>query len=228
VSTCHRRKAGRKRCRVGTMSLATSSTSCDRERKRVGSGWRKTSFVRRRCGRETRWRERKRKAGGSRKRKRKTSGCWKRKGFPLHMPLDSEAAAVNVLETMSYFQGRRSVNDYLDQFKDLIEDSGYSDPKTIVVKFRRGLDGPRWDDLWKTRRHGSRSLVPSCRPNGPEPRRGRSLPHLPPTIQPSDPWHKPHSDGLPTCSGCSCHTLCPLQPVTRQFCPDGHRRNLEG
>jgi len=35
VSTCHRRKAGQKRCRVGTMSLATS---CDRERKRVGSG----------------------------------------------------------------------------------------------------------------------------------------------------------------------------------------------
>jgi len=52
------------------------------------------------------------------------------------MPLNSEAAAVNVLETASYFQGRRSVDDYLDQFKDLIEDSGYSDPKTIVVKFR--------------------------------------------------------------------------------------------
>jgi len=34
------------------------------------------------------------------------------------MPLDSEAAAVNVLETASYFQGRRSVDDYLDQFKD--------------------------------------------------------------------------------------------------------------
>ena len=60
-----------------------------------------------------------------------------RKDFML---LDSEAAAVNVLETMSYFQGRWSVDDYLDQFKDLIEDSGYSDPKTIVVKFRRGLD----------------------------------------------------------------------------------------
>jgi len=56
------------------------------------------------------------------------------------MPLDSEAVAVNVLETTSYFQGRRSVDDYLDQFKDLIEDSSYSDPKTIVVKFRRGLD----------------------------------------------------------------------------------------
>jgi len=56
------------------------------------------------------------------------------------MPLNSEAAAVNVLETTLYFQGRRSVDDYLDQFKDLIEDSGYSNPKTIVVKFCRGLD----------------------------------------------------------------------------------------
>jgi len=56
------------------------------------------------------------------------------------MPLDSEAAAVNVLETTSYFQGRWSVDDYLDQFKDLIEDSSYSDPKMIVVKFHRGLD----------------------------------------------------------------------------------------
>ena len=59
------------------------TTSCNRERKRIGSGWRKTSFVRRRCGRETRWQERKRKAGGSRKRKRKASGRRKRKGFPL-------------------------------------------------------------------------------------------------------------------------------------------------
>src|SRR5438309_3425381 len=56
------------------------------------------------------------------------------------MPLDSEAAAVNTLETTSYFQGKQMVDDYLDQFRDLIEDSGYTDPKTIVVKFQRGLD----------------------------------------------------------------------------------------
>jgi len=56
------------------------------------------------------------------------------------MPLDSKAAAVNVLETALYFQGRWLVDNYLNQFKDLIEDSGYSDLKTIVVKFRRGLD----------------------------------------------------------------------------------------
>ena len=56
------------------------------------------------------------------------------------MPLNAEATAVNTLEGTSYFQGRRSVDDYLDQFRDLIYDSGYTDPKTIVVKFRRGLE----------------------------------------------------------------------------------------
>lgn len=56
------------------------------------------------------------------------------------MPLDSEAAAINVLETTAYFQGKRTVDNYLDQFRDLIYDSGYTDPKTVVVKFRRGLD----------------------------------------------------------------------------------------
>jgi len=57
-------------------------------------------------------------------------------------PLDEEATAINALETTGYYQGRRSVDDYLDQFRDLIDDSGYTDPKTIVVKFCQGLD--RW------------------------------------------------------------------------------------
>ena len=56
-----------------------TSTSCDQERKRVRSRWRKMSFDRRRCGRETRRWERERKAGGSRK----------RKGFPLQKPSSS-------------------------------------------------------------------------------------------------------------------------------------------
>ena len=41
------------------------------------------SFDRRRCGRETRWRERKRRTDRGRKRKRKMGGSRKRKGFPL-------------------------------------------------------------------------------------------------------------------------------------------------
>jgi len=56
------------------------------------------------------------------------------------MPLDSESAAINILETTAYFQGKRTVDDYLNQFRDLFYDSGYTDLKTVVVKFRRGLD----------------------------------------------------------------------------------------
>jgi len=48
--------------------------------------------------------------------------------------------ATNKLEGTTYFQGWRSVDDYLDDFRDLISESGYSDLKTIVVKFRRGLN----------------------------------------------------------------------------------------
>jgi len=31
------------------------------------------------------------------------------------------------------------MDEYLDEFQDLITEAGYSDLKTIVVKFRRGL-----------------------------------------------------------------------------------------
>src|SRR5882757_169635 len=55
-------------------------------------------------------------------------------------PAHSDAAAINKLETMSYFQGTRSVDEYLDEFLDLIAEAGYTDPKTLVVKFRRGLN----------------------------------------------------------------------------------------
>lgn len=55
------------------------------------------------------------------------------------LPVDSEAAAINRLEGTDYFQRNRSVEDYLDEFLELISDSGYQDNKTIVIKFRRGL-----------------------------------------------------------------------------------------
>jgi hypothetical protein len=52
------------------------------------------------------------------------------------LPLNVEATAMNVLEMSAYFQGKWTVDDYLDQFQDLVYDSRYTDPKTIVVKFR--------------------------------------------------------------------------------------------
>jgi hypothetical protein len=56
------------------------------------------------------------------------------------MPLNAEATAMNILETSAYFQGKQMVDDYLDQFHDLVYNSGSTDPKTIMVKFCRGLD----------------------------------------------------------------------------------------
>ena len=55
-------------------------------------------------------------------------------------PANSEASAINKLESTTYYQRTRSVDDYLDEFLDLVVESGYTDPKVLVVKFRRGLD----------------------------------------------------------------------------------------
>jgi hypothetical protein len=56
------------------------------------------------------------------------------------IPAHADALAINRLESSAYYQRNRSLDDYIDEFQDLIVDSGYTDPKTIVVKFRRGLN----------------------------------------------------------------------------------------
>jgi hypothetical protein len=55
-------------------------------------------------------------------------------------PANSDIATINKLESMTYYQKTQSVDDYLDEFLDLIVESRYMDLKTLVVKFRRGLD----------------------------------------------------------------------------------------
>jgi len=60
--------------------------------------------------------------------------------FQLHFfPVNVEADAINTLEGTSYHQGNRTVDDYLDSFQALVSDAGYTDPQTVVVKFRQGL-----------------------------------------------------------------------------------------
>ena len=44
------------------------------------------------------------------------------------------------MESTTYYQKSRSVDDYLDEFVELVAEAGYTDPKTTVVKFRKGLD----------------------------------------------------------------------------------------
>jgi len=60
--------------------------------------------------------------------------------FRVHFfPVNAEADAINTLEGTSYHQGGRTVDNYLDSFQALVSDAGYTDPRTLVVKFQRGL-----------------------------------------------------------------------------------------
>jgi len=38
-------------------------------------------------------------------------------------------------QALSYHQGNRTVDDYLDGFQVLVSDADYTDPQTLVVKF---------------------------------------------------------------------------------------------
>jgi len=57
--------------------------------------------------------------------------------FWLHFfPVNAEADTINALEGTSYHQGNWTVGDYLDGFQALVSDAGYTNPQTLVVKFR--------------------------------------------------------------------------------------------
>jgi len=56
--------------------------------------------------------------------------------FRVHFfPVNTEADAINALEGVSYHQGGRTVDNYLDNFLALVSDAGYTDPRMLVVKF---------------------------------------------------------------------------------------------
>ena len=56
---------------------------------------------------------------------------FKKKFTPAH----ADSLAINRLESTAYYQKGHSLDDYIDGFQDLVRDSGYTDPKTIVVEF---------------------------------------------------------------------------------------------
>jgi len=53
--------------------------------------------------------------------------------------VNTEVDTINTLEGSSYYQGNQIVSDYLKSFLILTLDARYIDPRTLVVKFRRGL-----------------------------------------------------------------------------------------
>jgi hypothetical protein len=62
-------------------------------------------------------------------------------------PENEATTALMRLESDWYFQGKRNVEAYIDEFKDLIDLSGYTDPITIVLKFRRSLNPTTQDRI---------------------------------------------------------------------------------
>jgi hypothetical protein len=54
-------------------------------------------------------------------------------------PENEATTALMRLESNQYYQGKRNVEAYIDEFKDLVDLSGYTDPIAIVLKFRQGL-----------------------------------------------------------------------------------------
>jgi hypothetical protein len=62
--------------------------------------------------------------------------AFKQEFFPLH----EDIAAMTTLESQSYYQGRKTVEQYIDEFQELLHRAGYNEGHSIVMKFRRGLN----------------------------------------------------------------------------------------
>jgi len=64
-----------------------------------------------------------------------TWGEFEQQFWLYFFPANAEADAINALEGTFYYQGNRTVDNYLDSFQALVSDAGYTDPRTLVVKF---------------------------------------------------------------------------------------------
>jgi hypothetical protein len=62
-------------------------------------------------------------------------------------PENEATTALMRLESDHYFQGRRNIEAYINEFKDLVDLSSYTDPIAIVLKFRRGLNSTTQDRI---------------------------------------------------------------------------------
>jgi hypothetical protein len=62
-------------------------------------------------------------------------------------PENEVTTALMRLESDQYYQGKQNVEAYIDEFKDLVDLSGYTDPIAIVLKFRRGLNSMTQDRI---------------------------------------------------------------------------------
>jgi hypothetical protein len=62
-------------------------------------------------------------------------------------PENEATTALMQLESDRYFQGKRNVEAYIDEFKDLVDLSVYTHPIAIILKFRCGLNPTTQDRI---------------------------------------------------------------------------------
>jgi hypothetical protein len=62
-------------------------------------------------------------------------------------PENEATTALMWLESDWYCQGKQNVETYIDEFKDLIDLSGYTDSIAMVLKFHRGLNPTTQDRI---------------------------------------------------------------------------------
>jgi hypothetical protein len=65
----------------------------------------------------------------------------------IFCPENEATTALMTLESDRYFQGKRNVDAYTNEFHELVALSGYTDPIAIVLKFRRGLQPSTQDKI---------------------------------------------------------------------------------
>jgi hypothetical protein len=65
----------------------------------------------------------------------------------MFCPENEVTMALMQLESDHYFQAKQNVEAYIDEFKDLVNLSGYTDPIAIVLKFRRELNPTTQDKI---------------------------------------------------------------------------------
>jgi hypothetical protein len=145
---------------------------------------------------------------------------FKREFTPAH----PDAVSINRLESATHYQKTQSLDDYLDEFRDLITESGYTDPKTIVVKFQRGLN---------TQIQNSVSTMTSGMPSGTSTTQWyemactRTGPPMNPSNQPTMDWPLPHPGYSPLSHppGPAAHapTTCTSGANSSEFDPNGYQ-----
>jgi hypothetical protein len=62
-------------------------------------------------------------------------------------PENEATSALMRLESDCYVQGQQNVAVYINEFRDLIDMSGDTNPIAIVLKFRRGLNATTQDKI---------------------------------------------------------------------------------